>query len=263
MMMRFTGKSVLITGAAGGLGRAAAERFAAEGARLILSDHPSAPLDAVATSIGGEVATLAGDVTDPGLHEALVALAVEKYGRLDVAVNNAGIANPVNRLPDIPIEEARQVIEVDLMGVFLAMRAQLPQMDRQFRETGTGGVIVNLSSVAGIAGAPTISIYAAAKHGVVGLTRSAAAEYARRGIRVNAICPAFTRTAMVEDGIIADMEGSGAERAAAEAHVVRGVPMRRLGEPDEIAQAILFAAAAENGFMTGQTIALDGGITAV
>ncbi len=260
--MRFQGKTVLITGAAGGLGRAAAARFAAEGAKLVLSDHPSVPLDEVA-GIGAEVATLAGDVTDPEVHAALVALAVEKFGRLDVAVNNAGIANPVNRLPDIPVDEARRVIEVDLMGVFLAMRAQLPVMAQQFRATGKGGAIVNVASVAGIAGAPTISIYAAAKHGVVGLTRSAAAEYARRGVRVNAICPAFTRTAMVEGGMIEQMEETGTDRAAAEAHVVRGVPMRRLGEPPEVAQAILFAAAEENGFMTGQAIAVDGGITAV
>ena len=210
------------------------------------------------TRIVQPVAALAGDVTDPELHEKLVALAQTRFGRLDVAINNAGIAHPMGRLPELDNDAARRVIEVDLLGVFFAMKPQLNAMSAQAEAGGKGGAIVNIASVAGLAGAPMISIYAAAKHGVVGLTRSAAAEYARRGVRVNAVCPAFARTAMVEIGLL-----GGDDPIEAERQLVRGVPMRRIAEPSEIITAILFAADPANSFMTGQAIAVDGGITAV
>lgn len=253
--MDFRDHVVIVTGAARGFGALAAERFAAEGARLVLSDIDPG-VAGVAAGLPGAIA-LPGDAADPAHHRALVGLAVERFGRLDIAVNNAGIAHPPARTPDIAEATARKVVEVDLLGVFWALQAQLAQMERQFRADGRGGAIVNIASVAGLVGAPTLSIYGAAKHAVVGLTRTAAVEYARRGIRVNAVCPAFARTAMVEDGLL-----SAPDRAAAEAELVRGVPMRRLAEREEIVQAILWAAHPANGFMTGQAIALDGGITA-
>lgn len=256
----FAGLAVLVTGAARGFGALAAARFAAAGARLVLADLDAPGLAAVAARLAGEgaeVAAEAGDAADPALHHRLAALAVARFGRLDVAVNNAGIVHPPARTPDIPAGLARKVVEVDLLGVFWALQAQLPVMERQFRETGRGGAIVNVASVAGLAGAPRLSIYAAAKHGVVGLTRTAAAEYARRGIRVNCVCPSYARTAMVEGAI-----APGSDREAAEAELVRGVPMRRLAEPAEVVQAILWAAHPANSFMTGQAIAIDGGITA-
>lgn len=256
-MRRFEGLTVLITGATGGFGRAAAAGFAAEGARLVLSDLSMEALEAAAGALDAETALLAGDVADPALHRELAALARTKFGALDVAVNNAGIVNPQARVEDVPEAEARRVIEIDLMGVLWAMQAQIPAMDT--RAGGRGGAIVNIASSAGIGGAPTLAVYAAAKHGVVGLTRTAAAENARRGIRVNAVCPSYARTAMVERQLLA----AGGDREAAEGHLVRGVPMRRLGEPEEVATAILFAASPENGFMTGQTLAVDGGISAV
>ncbi|RMH46443.1 MAG: SDR family oxidoreductase [Alphaproteobacteria bacterium] len=259
-MSRFAGQSVLITGAARGFGELAAERFAAEGAGLVLSDRDAAGLDMVAARLvraGHDVVFEPGDVAEPELSRRLVALAVTRFGRLDVAVNNAGIVNRPARIPDIAEDVARRVVEVDLLGVFWALQAQLAQMEAQFREGGRGGAIVNLASVAGLVGAPTLSIYAAAKHGVVGLTRSAAIEYARRGVRVNAICPSFARTAMVGDTL-----RDAPDRDRAEADLVRGVPMRRLAEPEEVVQAILWAADPANSFMTGQAIALDGGITA-
>jgi NAD(P)-dependent dehydrogenase (short-subunit alcohol dehydrogenase family) len=255
----FAGQVVLVTGAAQGFGALAAERFAAQGARLVVSDLKAEGLAATADRLratGAEVAAEAGDIAEPALAHRLVALAVARFGRLDVAVNNAGIAHAPARTPLVPEAAARAVIAVDLLGVLWALQAQLPQMEAQFRATGRGGAIVNIASVAGLVGAPTLSAYAAAKHGVVGLTRTAAMEYARRGIRVNAICPGFTRTAMVEEGF--DL---AADRAGAEADLVRGVPMRRLGEPAEIVQAILWAASPANSFMTGQAIAIDGGIT--
>lgn len=255
--MRFEGKTVLISGATGGFGHGAAKAFAAEGAQLLLTDLPGSRLEEVAAAIDGPVEVLAGDVTDPAHHAALVARAMDHFGALDIAVNNAGIVNRPARTEEIGAEEARRVIEVDLLGVFFALQAQIPAMQAQFRADGRTGAIVNVASVAGLVGSATLSIYAAAKHGVVGLTRTAAVENARRGIRVNAICPSFARTAMVDQTL-----AHAPDPAAAEAELVRGVPMRRIAEPAEIVQAILWAAAPENSFMTGQTLALDGGITA-
>lgn len=260
-MRRFDGLSVLVTGAGGGFGGRAAERFAAEGAKLVLSDLKAGPVEELAGRLGKEhgtdVAHLAGDIAEESLSEQLVALAQERFGRLDIAVNNAGVGQNFVKFPLIPSEEARRIIDVDLMGVFYAMKHQLPVMERQKRNGGAGGTIVNLASVAGIAGAPRLAAYAAAKHGVVGLTRSAAAEYATKGIRVNAVCPSFARTAMVIDTL------SLSPSEAAEAELTRGVPMKRLAEIDEIVEVILFAADPKNSFMTGQALAADGGITAI
>ena len=258
-MSRFDGATVLITGAAGGLGRGAAKGFAAEGARLILSDMDHAALENLAATLDTETAILAGDIADEAVSQALAALAVEKFGRLDVAVNNAGIVQSFVRLPQVASDEARRVLEIDLLGVFYAMKHQIPQMEQQFKATGKGGAIVNIASVAGLVGAPKLSVYAAAKHGVVGLTKSAAAEYATKGVRINAICPAHTRTAMV-DGFV---RLSGAPEAEALAELTRGVPMKRVGEVDEIVTAILFAADPANSFMTGHALAIDGGVGAV
>jgi NAD(P)-dependent dehydrogenase (short-subunit alcohol dehydrogenase family) len=260
-MMRFQGLSVLLTGATGGFGLSTARRMAAEGARFVLSDLDQGKLDAMAADLDAECVCIAGDVTDPSLHRQLVAAAEDRFGGLDIAINNAGISHAPGRMPEISEADARRTIEVDLLGVLWAMQAQLPSMEARFLKTGAKAAIVNIASLAGVAGAPTISVYAAAKHGVVGLTRSAAAEYARKGIRVNAVCPAFARTPMVELGLL--RRGVGIDPAEAEKRLVRGVPMRRLGTPDEVTQAIAFAAAPENGFMTGQTITIDGGVTAV
>ena len=258
-MGRFDGATVLITGAAGGLGRGAAKGFATEGARLVLSDIDQAALENLADTLDTETTILAGNIADEAVSEALVALAVEKFGRLDVAVNNAGIVQSLVRLPQVASDEARRVLEIDLLGVFYAMKHQIPQLEQQFKATGKGGTIVNIASVAGLVGAPKLSVYAAAKHGVVGLTKSAAAEYATKGVRINAICPAHTRTAMV-DGFV---RMSGAPEAEALAELTRGVPMKRVGEVDEIVTAILFAADPANSFMTGHALAVDGGVGAI
>ena len=256
-MGRFDGLTVLISGAAGGFGSGAAKRFAAEGARLVLSDINATRLEACAAALDAEVAALTGDIADESLSERLVALALERFGSLDIAVNNAGIAQDFMRLPDVPSDEARRVLDIDVLGVFYAMKHQLPVMERQ-AAAGRSAAIVNIASVAGIAGAPKLSVYSAAKHAVVGLTRSAAAEYARRGVRVNAVCPSFARTEMALAAF-----RDAPDRKAAEAEMTRGVPMRRLAEVDEIVEVILFAADPANSFMTGQTLAADGGITAV
>ncbi|MHB2263849.1 SDR family NAD(P)-dependent oxidoreductase [Aliihoeflea sp. PC F10.4] len=258
-MKRFDGLTVIVTGAAGGFGKKLAERLLSEGARLVLSDIRDEPLNALATSLGGEIAVLAGDVAHEEHSRDLVALAVERFGRLDVAFNNAGIAHNFSKLPLMDSQEARRVIDIDLMGVFYAMKHQLPVLERQYRRDGKGGAIVNIASVAGIAGAPRLSVYSAAKHGVVGLTRSAAAEYASKNIRINAVCPSYARTPMATDalGRVAD------DAVSAEKELTRGVPMRRLAEVDEVIEVMMFAGSPANSFMTGQTLAADGGITAI
>lgn len=258
-MRKFEGLTVLVTGASGGFGRRAAERFAAQGARLVLSDLDEDRLRETAEALDAETAILAGDISDEHLSKDLVALAISRFGKLDVALNNAGIVHEMSKLPRIPADVVRKVIEIDLIGMIFAMQHQLPAMERQFRSNGSRSAIVNIASVAGIAGAPRLSVYSAAKHGVVGLTRSAAAEYATKGIRINAVCPSFARTPMVTDS----MRGTPEECGAAETELTRGVPMKRLAEVDEIVEVILFAADPANSFMTGQTLAADGGITAV
>ncbi len=256
---RFAGLTAIVTGATGGFGRRTAERLAEEGARLVLSDMNEAPLKEFAASLPTETAIRAGDISDETLSEALVALALERFGTLDIAINNAGIAQSFVKLPQVPSDEARRIIDIDLMGVFYALKHQLPAMERENRASGRTAAIVNIASVAGLAGAPRLSVYSAAKHGVVGLTRSAAAEYATKGIRVNAVCPSFARTAMALDFL--KMSPKGIDESAAD--LTRGVPMKRLAEVDEIVEVILFACDPRNSFMTGQTLAADGGITAI
>lgn len=259
-MGRFKDQVVLLTGATGGFGRRTAERLAAEGARLILSDIEQEPLAAMAESLPCECVTKAGDISDEKLSADLVKLAVKQFGRLDIAINNAGIAQSFVKLPSVPTEEARRIIDIDLMGVYFAMKYQLPQMEKQQRrQGGHGGTIVNIASVAGLAGAARLSVYAAAKHGVVGLTRSGAAEYASKGVRVNAVCPSFARTNMVGDFVRITRRSE--EEAIAD--LTRGVPMKRVAEVDEVVEVILFAADPKNSFMTGHTLSVDGGIMAI
>lgn len=258
-MARFSGLTAIITGATGGFGRRTAERLAEEGARLVLSDVREEPLKEFAATLPTETAIRAGDISDEALSEALVALAVERFGGLDIAINNAGVAQSFVKLPLVPSDEARRILEIDLLGVFFALKHQLPVMEKQNRASGRLGAIVNIASVAGVSGAPRLSVYSAAKHGVVGLTRSAAAEYATKGIRVNAVCPSFARTAMALDFL--KMSPAGIEESAA--NLTRGVPMKRLAEVDEVVEVILFACDPKNTFMTGQTFGVDGGITAI
>lgn len=257
MSRRFDGASVLVTGAARGFGKLAAERFAAEGARLTLGDIDAAGVEAVAAALraqGVEAIAIDGDVGRSETAERLVAAALAAHGRLDVAVNNAGVAHPFARLVDTDAAVMERMLAVNVMGVFHALKAQIPAMERQ-----GGGAILNVASVAGVVGAPLLGAYAAAKHAVVGLTKSAAGESARKGVRINALCPAFAATDMV-GGLVAGMRG-GAEEATT--RIVSHLPMRRLAEPDEVVQAMLWACAPENSFMTGHALVIDGGLSAV
>jgi len=249
--MSFAGKTVLITGASAGIGAATAKRFAQAGAKLVLGDIS---VQGLGEDLSGDVVTLVGDVSDPAYSKELVNLAIDTFGTLDIAINNAGIVHTPAKIPDLTEADCRKIIDVNLLGTFWAMQAQLPVMEAQFAKTGKGCAIVNLASVAGLGGAPWLSIYGASKHGVVGLTRAAALEYARKGIRVNAICPSFAAT---------QMAGEAIDDPEAEAHMTRGVPMRRLATVNEVVQAILWAADPANSFTTGQNIAIDGGLGAL
>ena len=258
--MRFKDKVVIVTGACGGIGSKAVEGFLEEGALVLASDLEKEQLKELKTNFNtSRLSTLAGDVRKSSTHLSLVETAVTTFGGLDIALNNAGISHEVVKLPLIEEEVARRVFDIDLMAVFLAMRAQLPIMAEQFSKTGRSGAIVNVSSAAGLVAAPLMSVYSAAKHGVIGLTKSAAAEYAKRGVRINSICPAFTKTAMVEGFF----ENTEQDREKAIERLTQGIPMSRMAEISEIIVGILFAADPNNSFMTGNSIAIDGGLTAV
>ena len=258
--MRFKDKVVIVTGACGGIGSKAVEGFLEEGALVLASDLEKEQLKELKANFNtSRLITLAGDVRKSSTHLSLVETAVTTFGGLDIALNNAGISHEVVKLPLIEEEVARRVFDIDLMAVFLAMRAQLPIMAEQFSKTGRSGAIVNVSSAAGLVAAPLMSVYSAAKHGVIGLTKSAAAEYAKRGVRINSICPAFTKTAMVEGFF----ENTQQDREKAIERLTQGMPMSRMAEVSEIIVGILFAADPSNSFMTGNSIAIDGGLTAV
>lgn len=258
---RFEGLTVMLTGAAGGFGRAAAERFAAEGARLILSDIAETPLRALADRLsdaGAEVLAERVDVTEEAQIAAHVTRALSRFHALDVAVNNAGIAPPLAPLTATDAATYDRVMAVNARSVFLAMKHQIPPM-----HAAGGGAILNVASAAGLVGAGQMAAYAASKHAVVGMTRAAADEVAGLGIRVNALCPAFAATPLFE-GIADALAGRrGESRAATDARFTRRIPMGRIASAAEVADAMLWLADPANSFMTGQAVALDGGLTAV
>lgn len=249
---QFAGKVIMISGATGGFGRALAVHFAGMGCRLSLTDQLLEPLQQLSDELGAESVCYAGDISDPQTAELWMRQTISRFGRVDIAINNAGMVTPLCRLKDADVASAQKVFAVDAMGVFYAMREQLIQMDGQ---EGGGHAIVNISSLAGLVGSPGLGVYAAAKHAVVGLTKTAALEHARTGIRVNAVCPSFARTPMVADGLDAD-------DPEVEKKLLRGVPMARFAEVEEVVQVVQFACDPSNSFMTGQCLAVDGGISA-
>jgi NAD(P)-dependent dehydrogenase (short-subunit alcohol dehydrogenase family) len=243
----------LITGGGSGIGRAAALRLAAAGMRVIVADIDGTGAEATLQALraaGGTGIARRTDVTRSDEVDALVCAAVAAFGRLDCAFNNAGIQDEHGRLLDCAEDVFDRTMAVNVKGVWLCMRAQIRQMLAQ----GGGGAIVNTASVAGLRGAPSMAAYSASKHAVVGLTKTAAAEYAIKGIRINAVCPGVIRTPMYDRIAAAD------PRTAAIAQKMH--PIGRIGEADEVAATVewLFSDAAS--FVVGQTIAIDGGFTA-
>ena len=257
----FSGDVAFVSGAGRGFGRAVAERLAAAGARLVVTDLAPEMVEATVAAIrdaGGEAEGLAGDIALEETSRKIAELVAERFGRLDIAINNAGIAQPQQRLHETDSALAERVIAIDLMGVFYAMKHQIPLLMKGVEQTGRQARILNVASAAGVMGSPMLAAYAAAKHGVVGLTRSAAVEYGRKGLRINCICPAFTKTDMV----LEPLENSPHGREKAEANMVAYNPMMRLGEVDEIVQAMLWSVSRENSFFNCQALSVDGGLSA-
>ena len=247
------GQVVLVTGAAGGIGRAAVLAFAQAGARVVVADLDEAGAQAVAHEVqarGGQALAVQVDVTQSASVQAMVAAAVAGFGRLDAAFNNAGVELEGAATAEADEDLFDRTIAVNLRGVFLCMKYEIRQMLAQ----GGAGAIVNTASVAGLVGAATMPAYTASKHGVVGLSKAAALEYARRGIRVNAVCPGVVRTAMTERAI--------AQRPEREAAINHLHPMGRIAEPAEIAAAALWLCSPAASFVTGQAWAVDGGMVA-
>jgi len=252
-MSRLAGKSAVITGAAKGIGRATADLFATEGARLVATDIDRAGLDrlhAELESRGAECATVVGDVSKPDDARRMIEAAVEHYGRLDVLVANAGII-PLRTITEATPEDWDEVMSIDGRGMFLTCKYAIEQMLRN-----GGGSIVCLSSISGMAGQSSQSTYGPAKFVASGLTKHLAVEWADRGIRVNAVAPGTIRTERVRQ--LPDEPG-GAEYIE---QIVRMHPMGRLGEPDEVARAIAFLASDEASFITGAILPVDGGYLA-
>ncbi len=240
----------IVTGASTGIGYAAALRFAEEGASVVAADvnveDGEATVEEI-TEMGGEAIFVETDVSDFEDVQAMVDAAVDTYGGLDFAFNNAGIEGANEPTTDQPMDNWEQVIDVNLKGVFQSMKAEIPVM----LEDG-GGSIVNTSSIAGKVGFPEISPYVATKHGVIGLTKTAALEYSEAGVRVNAICPGVIDTPMVD-------RSSGDNEAVDQA--IAATPIGRLGEPKEIGDAAVWLCSEDASFVTGEALVADGGLT--
>lgn len=250
--MTFKDQVVIITGGCSGIGRATAFRFAQAGAKVFLADLSEKAGDELVEEIektGAEAAFARIDVTDAEDVERMIADCVQRFGGIHVLVNSAGIVGPRARTERYPAEEFKKVMDVNVMGLFYCMQAVLPHFLSK-----KSGNIVNIASVAGLVGFASHIGYAASKHAVVGMTRSAALEYAKHGIRVNAVCPAFTLTPMLESAMVND------DTNYLDA-LQNAIPMKRFGKPEEIADAILYAASSASSFMTGHTLVLDGGLT--
>ena len=258
---RFAGQVVMITGAAGGFGTAAAHRFAKEGARLVISDMCKSRLSVLSKQLSALGAKHVADVIDITAEAEIVSHiehALETFGTLDVAINNAGIGQALRPLQDTDEADFDKIINVNAKGVFLGMKQQLKTMTQQRK-----GTILNIASAAGLVGAGHMAAYAASKHAVVGLTKAAADEVAKLGIRINALCPSFAPTPLFNEMADTIANRHGIDRDAAYDKVTSRVPMRRVAQVDEVVQAMLWACDPENSFMTGQAIAIDGGLTAV
>jgi NAD(P)-dependent dehydrogenase (short-subunit alcohol dehydrogenase family) len=246
-------KVSIVTGAASGIGRAAALALAREGAKVMVADMIADKAEETVKLVreaGGEAAFARCDVTRAADVEALVETVVKTWGRLDCAYNNAGTSGPMLRTADITEEEFDRVIEIDLKGVWLCMKYEIRRMLKQ----GKGGAIVNTASAAGLVGSHAMPAYTAAKHGVVGLTKTAALEYARANIRVNAVCPGVIDTAMVN--------GMEAGHPTLRDHLVSIEPMGRLGRAEEIAEAAVWLLSDAASFVTGSAMIVDGGMIA-
>lgn len=245
--MQFQDKVVLITGAAGGFGKLLAQRLAERGAKLVLGDLNEEGVREVAEGVPGEALGLACNVAKEDQVKALADACISQFGQLDIAVNNAGMSTEMKSLLKVTEHEMDLNFAVNAKSVLFGMKSQIPLMLTQ------GGSILNVASMAGLGAAPKLAAYCAAKHAVVGLTKTAAVEFAKKNVRVNAICPFFSYTPLIESLIESDMEDL----------LASGSPMKRLADPEEIITVMLSMIAPDNTYMTGQCIAVDGGVSAL
>ncbi len=250
-MGRLDGKVALITGAARGIGAAAARLFVAEGAKVMLADRLEAPLAALAAELGPAAATAVTDVASEPAVKALVEATVARHGRLDAALLNAGIEGVVSPLVDYPAEMFDQVMAINVRGVWLGLKYAMPAM------AATGGSIVITSSTSGIRATPNLSAYTASKHAVIGLMRSAALEGAPKKIRVNTVNPAPIDTPM-----ITSLETQRGFAGRNDQPMAAGTPLGRYGTAEEVARMMLFLASDEASFCTGGVYMVDGGVSA-
>ena len=274
-MKGLAGRTAVVTGAGSGIGRASAMRFAEEGVNVVVADvveESARETVELVEDAGGEATFVAVDVADPASVERMVDVAVEAYGGLDFAHNNAGILTGFAGVEDIEEAQWDRLLDINLKGIWACMKAELPVMEAQ-----GSGAIVNTASEAGLVGMGGLSSYSASKHGVVGLTKSAALEYAGRGVRVNAIAPGPTRT-NIQSGLLGGVVGSSASlsdrvraaielvrtairtiRAPFDTSAMRDVPMDRIADPEEMAGAVAFLCSDDASYITGHTLPIDGG----
>jgi NAD(P)-dependent dehydrogenase (short-subunit alcohol dehydrogenase family) len=248
----FSGRVALVTGAASGIGRATSLLLARRGAAVAVSDIDLAGAEATARAIsqaGGRAIAIRCDIASPAEVDSLFDRILAQLGRLDLAVNNAGVEGERHPTAECPEANWDRVVGTNLKGTWLCMRREIPAM-----LAAGGGAIVNVSSIAGLLGFAGVAAYVASKHGMNGLTKTAAAEYAKRGVRVNAVCPGAIRTPMLERFTHED--------ARFEAALIERHPIGRIGEPAEVAEAISWLCSHEASFVTGQLLAADGGFVA-
>lgn len=243
--MRLENKVAIITGGGGDIGRATAIRFGKEGAKVMIADQSEeAGMETVKLmqENGGTAAFKVADMTKPNDVEHLMKSTVDRFGRIDILYNNAGVNSDEKKIPDVSLEEWRQVIDINQTGVFLGMKYVIPYME-------SGSSIINMASIAGIKGQKLVSAYSASKSSVIALTKTVATEYGRKNIRVNAVAPGIIDTKMVDDW-----------RKTEKWPVLSTAnALRRVGKPEEIANAVLFLASDEASFITGETLVIDGG----
>tara|TARA_B100001105_G_scaffold46898_1_gene34930 strand:+ start:13 stop:771 length:759 start_codon:yes stop_codon:yes gene_type:complete len=252
--MKYKNKIVLITGSGSGIGKAAALAFSKEGGTIIVSDiNEINGLKTVSEIIKnkGKATFFKTDVSNFDMVKNLMDFIIEKYGRLDVAINNAGVGGDFAKITDITLESWDKTMSVNSSGVFYCIKTQIPLMLKQGK-----GVILNTSSIAGIRGLPNAIAYSASKHAVIGITKTAAMEYAKNNIRVNAICPVFTVTPMFDPEAMDKLKEGLSERLKA------NVPMKRFANVMEQVNTMLWLCSDEASFITGQAISVDGGLTA-